>query len=71
MILVTNIINLGSCGDVLREAVCPSSALSRGVGAQLRDRRVELAASAFEQKLGQMRREVVGKAWLRQSQAAG
>ncbi|CAL1168589.1 unnamed protein product, partial [Cladocopium goreaui] len=33
----------------------------QSVGAQLRDRRVELAASAFEQKLGQMRREVVGK----------
>lgn len=40
----------------------------QSVGAQLRDRRVELAASAFEQKLGQMRREVVGKARHRMQQ---
>lgn len=36
--------------------------VSPGVGAQLRDRKVQLAAGALEQKFGQMRREVVGKA---------
>ena len=40
----------------------------QSVGAQLRDRKVQLAAGALEQKFGQMRREVVGKARQRMQQ---